>query len=163
MDKKKLFYIVLIILVAAFSSFSGLVAGGYLTYRLVNEKTTKLLADTASDVGEDVLVSAPVVTEAQHLTVSNTDIETAVTSAVEAVGPAVVTVVGTVQTPSQFLYQFADQMVSGSGIIISEEGYILTNNHVVEDMQDITVVLSDGTEIPAEIINKDIFADLGCD
>ena len=160
MDMKKTFYIVLIIIVAAFSSFSGLAIGGYLTYRLVNDKTSELMADTASDLSEDTIVSASAATEIQHLTVSSSEIETAVTSAVEAVGPAVVTVVGTVQSPSQFLYQLADQMVSGSGIIISDEGYILTNNHVVEDMQDIKVVLADGTELPAAIINKDIFADL---
>lgn len=42
-----------------------------------------------------------------------------------------------------------------SGFIISSEGYILTNNHVVKDADKITVKLSDGREFIAEIIGTD--------
>ena len=44
---------------------------------------------------------------------------------------------------------------SGSGFIISEDGYILTNHHVVEDATSVTVAMYDGKEYPAEIVGYD--------
>lgn len=44
---------------------------------------------------------------------------------------------------------------SGSGMIISKDGYILTNNHVTENAQTLTVTMTDGSEYPAEIIGAD--------
>ena len=43
----------------------------------------------------------------------------------------------------------------GSGIIVSTDGYILTNNHVIEDADDITVILPGGKRYEAEIIGTD--------
>ena len=43
----------------------------------------------------------------------------------------------------------------GSGIIVSKDGYILTNNHVIEDADDITVILPGGREFEAELIGTD--------
>src|SRR5262249_35201964 len=40
---------------------------------------------------------------------------------------------------------------AGSGFIIDPAGYIVTNNHVVKDADNITVTLNDGTEIPAKV------------
>ena len=60
------------------------------------------------------------------------------------VGPAVVTVVGTIPGQYGFFGQTADQTVSGSGFFISDQGYIITNNHVVEGTNSVTVVLSNG-------------------
>jgi serine protease Do len=48
----------------------------------------------------------------------------------------------------------------GSGFIIEEEGFILTNNHVVEKTDEIKVVLADGGEYDAEIIGRDPKTDL---
>ncbi|WP_061960746.1 S1C family serine protease [Demequina flava] len=41
---------------------------------------------------------------------------------------------------------------TGSGFVIREDGYILTNNHVVEGADSITVIFSDGSEYPAELV-----------
>ncbi len=50
---------------------------------------------------------------------------------------------------------------SGSGVIISEDGYILTNNHVIDDATDLKIVLSDGiTEYEAKVVGKDERSDL---
>lgn len=52
------------------------------------------------------------------------------------------------------------QMGLGSGLIITEEGYILTNEHVVGEADDITVKLSDGREFKGEIKGTDPRSDL---
>ena len=43
----------------------------------------------------------------------------------------------------------------GSGVIVSSSGYILTNNHVIQEADDITVTLSDGREFDAEVVGTD--------
>jgi serine protease Do len=48
----------------------------------------------------------------------------------------------------------------GSGVIVSDKGIILTNNHVVSQSQDIRVTLSDGRELAAEIVGTDPKSDL---
>ncbi|MCZ7604291.1 MAG: trypsin-like peptidase domain-containing protein [Melioribacteraceae bacterium] len=49
---------------------------------------------------------------------------------------------------------------SGSGVIISEDGYILTNNHVVENASQVTVDMNDRTSYDAEVIGTDPLTDL---
>ena len=51
-------------------------------------------------------------------------------------------------------------MGQASGAIVSPEGYILTNNHVVEGMDNITVQLTDGREFPAKVLGQDANSDL---
>lgn len=48
----------------------------------------------------------------------------------------------------------------GSGVIIRGDGYVLTNNHVVEGMDELTVVMMDGTRYDAEIIGNDPVSDV---
>ncbi len=48
----------------------------------------------------------------------------------------------------------------GSGVIVSDDGYILTNNHVVEDAEKLTVQLFDEREVEAEIVGLDPRTDL---
>lgn len=49
---------------------------------------------------------------------------------------------------------------AGSGVIISSDGYIITNNHVIEDANKITVTLKDGTEYQAKLIGTDSKTDI---
>lgn len=51
-------------------------------------------------------------------------------------------------------------MSSGSGVILSSDGYIITNNHVVEEAEIIQVILNDKRMYDAKIIGKDAVADL---
>jgi serine protease Do len=48
----------------------------------------------------------------------------------------------------------------GSGVLIDEQGSIVTNAHVVEGAADITVTLHDGTRLPAELIGSDLQSDV---
>jgi len=51
-------------------------------------------------------------------------------------------------------------MAAGSGFVISADGYIVTNNHVVENATKVTVVFDDGTEQVADIVGTDERTDL---
>ena len=52
------------------------------------------------------------------------------------------------------------QMSSGSGFFISPDGYIVTNNHVIENAEDIKVILKDGKELTATVVGHDEGTDL---
>src|SRR5262245_43897251 len=43
----------------------------------------------------------------------------------------------------------------GSGFVISPDGYIVTNAHVIEDVESIKVIFADGKELPAEVVGRD--------
>lgn len=60
--------------------------------------------------------------------------------------PSVVSIIGRAQSRSSFFYGYNSETASaGTGVIVTSDGYILTNKHVVEDTTNIQVVLSDGT------------------
>jgi serine protease Do len=78
---------------------------------------------------------------------------------VAEVAPAVVSIV--VETVSyNWFWQAVPQTGAGSGIIISPDGYILTNNHVVEGANKVTVTLSEGNTFEATVVGTDAQTDL---
>ncbi len=150
MNPKRILLFLLIIFFAFGSALLGAAAGTLVTFNFLN-KTPESVVGIPSPV---VTVSPAVIT------INNTDIQTTITDVVTRVEPAVVTVVGTISGVQTFFGVTADQEVSGSGVIISEDGYILTNNHVIEDTKTLSVIFNDGLEREATLINRDIFADL---
>ncbi len=52
------------------------------------------------------------------------------------------------------------QVATGSGVVISDDGYIVTNNHVIDDADKISITLNDGRELNAELIGTDPSTDL---
>jgi len=82
-----------------------------------------------------------------------------ITEVVESIKPAVVNlVVGTVSY--NFFLQPVPSEQAGSGVIIDPSGYIITNNHVVEGAESITVSLPDGRDFEAEVVGTDPLTDL---
>jgi serine protease Do len=56
--------------------------------------------------------------------------------------------------------QIPEQRASGSGVIISNDGYIVTNNHVIENAEEINVTLNDKQTLKAELVGTDPSSDL---
>ncbi len=161
MSWKRVLYAFFVIVVAAASALAGVVAGGTVVYQAISRSEAgarNSLVSTSSSP------SAPALTAStgtnQTLVVNNVQVDTAITQAVQKVGPAVVTVVGTIPGQMTFFGPTGDQTVSGSGIFISDQGYILTNNHVVEGTKTVNVVLSDGTQEQATLVGTDQYNDI---
>ena len=77
-----------------------------------------------------------------------------ITEAFQKVAPAVVTVsTKGVATFNGFFQQEVEGI--GSGFIINEDGYILTNYHVIEGAKEVSVTLSDNTTVSAKVVNYD--------
>ncbi|MEG2434703.1 MAG: trypsin-like peptidase domain-containing protein [Ruthenibacterium sp.] len=74
-------------------------------------------------------------------------------------GPSVVEVATESVTTNNFFGQFV-QSGAGSGVIISEDGYIITNSHVVAGADQIKVTLHDKTEYDAKVLGSDTKTDI---
>jgi 2-alkenal reductase len=166
MNRKSLAILLLFIttLTATFGAFSG----GIIVYRLesmglINLRTTASLQDDPMEIQATTEVTEnerPETTSSNSIFVSNSDVETSVTKVVQQVAPAVVTVVGTVSFQSEPFGLPSSSEVSGSGVFISNEGYLLTNYHVVEDANNLYIILSDGSESDVSLVGYDMYADL---
>ena len=155
MNWKKVFYAVFVFVIAIGAALTGAVAGGVAVYRALDQQQASSLPAESQPV-EVVTVSS----QDRALVVNTTEVETAVTQAVENTGPAVVTVVGTIPGQRTRFGMTTESTVSGSGVFISADGYILTNNHVIEDAQTITIILADGNEQAAVLVGTDVYSDL---
>jgi 2-alkenal reductase len=149
MNVKKFLYVVLVVVLAAGSALTGAIAGGAVVYKVASHGQPVNLVSTGGTS-----------TTPQSLFVNSTDIQTTITDVVGKVGPAVVTIVGTVSGQMTFFGPTGDQTVSGSGFFITDTGYIITNNHVVEGTKDVSIVLSDGTSEQATIVSTDPYSDI---
>ena len=78
---------------------------------------------------------------------------------VESIRPAVVSVVTETLVRGVFGNVFRDSS-SGSGVIFDPSGYILTNNHVIDGANSITVTLEDGIQYEADVVGADRLTDL---
>lgn len=150
---KRSLYILLVIAIAGVSALTGAIAGGAVVYRAFQQP-----ANLPAPVQE--ILPSHNANPNQTLTLNTADIETAITQSVEKVGPAVVTVVGTIPGQRTFFGPTGEQTVSGTGFFVTNDGYIITNNHVVEGTQQVNIILSDGTEQKATIVGTDLYSDI---
>jgi S1-C subfamily serine protease len=128
----------------------GAVAGGAAAYYITGRQAAQqavvarpVIAQSSSNAPAQS--AAPAASSGAAVADSDTSVE-----AVQKVGPAVVTVLNRSQ----------QGMGSGSGVIISEDGYIITNNHVVEGAQELAVVFADNTRQEAKLIGTDPLNDV---
>lgn len=139
------------------------------------ETVSQTSSDSASRTSEQALRAAPELSNAPPMSREQGPVSYA--RAVERAAPAVVNiyssrVVENEQHPlmsDPFFRQFfggdmpsRQRMLSslGSGVIVSPEGYVLTNHHVINDADQIQVALRDGRETLAEVIGTDPESDL---
>ena len=157
MTKRRFFYLVLVILLAGAAALSGAAVGGAVVYRIDSQvrQTVQTSSSPVVQTVSNTKSTNPV------MIVNTTQIETTITDAVQKVGPAVVTVSGTVTGQMTPFGSTGGGTVSGSGVFISDQGYILTNNHVVEGTTgDLTITLADGSQEKATIVGTDQYSDI---
>jgi len=134
---------VLLILSLVFGSGCSIIAS-----EVIEEETPTTENDTDTESKEVVIPTSSQL----HVLPSIADV-------VALVKPSVVAI-NTKYTITDFFNQQSTQEAAGSGWIISTDGYIVTNNHVVADSEGITVVLDDGQVYDAEIVGTDPLTDL---
>ena len=138
---------------AAAVVFCGAVGfgGGYLGYTFAK-------GDSAGPVIYQAPAASSGTGSADNGTVSTAD-ALSVTEIASKVGPSVVEVTTEAVTTNTIFGEYV-QSGAGSGVIITEDGYIITNNHVVSGASQVTVRLSDGTEYAAAVVGTDSKTDI---
>ena len=158
---KRILYILLTVLLAAAAGTAGAIAGGVTVFTYMRQNMQAAQATptaAASAVGQTQPSSQS--TPQAVLKVDSVAVESAVTSAVEKVGPAVVTVVATIQNTFNPFGISQSGTSSGSGIILSADGEILTNNHVIDGGSNFYIVLANGEKLDATLVGADAYTDL---
>lgn len=82
------------------------------------------------------------------------EFDSAISKVVEEITPSVVNIKVTVAFRDIF-GQMQEEEGIGSGVIYTSDGYIITNNHVASDAEELVVTLYDGSEYPAELVGAD--------
>jgi len=157
MTKNRILYLVLVILLAGIAAVSGAGVGGVVVYQSMSRINS---ANQAASVPAVQAIQANNTSPQQTLVVNTANVDSTITQVVKTVGPAVVTVTGTIQGRSSPFGFSGSGTVSGSGFFISDQGYVLTNHHVIDGAQNITVILSDGTQESATVVGSDMYSDI---
>ncbi len=157
----------------------GALAGGGVAWYVTQQQIERIAGQPTSPAPVPVSLPAPTVVPGATAAPAPTTAPVAPVSAspvvevVQKVSPAVVTVVNTLASGAQaspllgdLPFPLPDQpggsvrRGSGSGVIISTDGYILTNNHVIEGYRSLSVIFYDGSRRDAKLIGADPFMDL---
>jgi S1-C subfamily serine protease len=149
-----------VLVVAVLASFiAGGIAGG-----LVGGGAALLLVNLGDDASTPAAQAPPVETARP---VSSEPVEgdhqyVVVVDVVERIDPTVVTVVNRMEGgQDRWGNAYEPPQASGSGVMVHADGYIVTNQHVVENASELTVIFADGSSKPAELIGHDYpFSDL---
>ncbi|MCE2456110.1 MAG: trypsin-like peptidase domain-containing protein [Gemmatimonadetes bacterium] len=146
---------------ATFGSFMGLALAGVVGWTTIESPSMPVIDETPAVAAASV---QPAV-----------DLSDAFTNLADAVTPSVVRIEALRRNeqpdlPERWLRQFGGptdpqglpevSLSVGSGFIVSPDGYILTNTHVVDDARDVTVQFADKRSLPARVIGVDPFTDV---
>ena len=136
-------------LTIAFTFFSGSFIARRLLASLSDKQSNQADSQTAVESNGDAVIQLQPHDDNASALIMTYD----VSSVVEKAAGCVVGIV----TESYANFSSVD---TGSGIIMSGDGYIITNNHVIEGGDSITVVLQDGSNYPAYLIGADSQTDI---
>lgn len=114
--------------------------------------------DATSELSADVSEDENTTEEKVNFVTSQGDERLGLASVVSKIQSSVVAI-NVTGTASYYYYTYPTEG-SGSGVIVSESGYIVTNNHVVSGGNNITVFLADGTSYPAKLVASDSVTDI---
>lgn len=133
----------------------GILLGAVLVYGLF----VHYLAPEQESVLHEVTEEEREVVQEESPTIHLPEYEMSLADIVDEVMPAVVSVNKHI-TISRFGEQRLEEVESGSGVIIDSEGYIVTNHHVIEGADKITVLIPGKGRYDAEVVGEDILTDL---
>ncbi|HZQ06650.1 MAG TPA: trypsin-like peptidase domain-containing protein [Anaerolineae bacterium] len=129
----------------------GGIMGGVVGMYIARTTTVPVTVPIPQEIKAVTSSQPPVV---QNLTVNSTS---EIINAVSKVEPAVVTVVTNLSLSNGF---GDNAQASGSGVIISQDGYVITNNHVVEGANTVDVIYTNGDRVSASIVGTDLVTDI---
>lgn len=121
---------------------------------LNNDKTYIPLRAVGEAMGASVNWDAG--TKSAYISFTEDD---AIAKIVENASPSVVTIVGNYQSGKEE-DRYNNLTTHGSGVVYKNNGYIITNAHVVKDLKNLTVVFSDGAMLPGKVVCSDELADI---
>lgn len=148
--------IVSYILVGAICSTLAGAGSAVVTMNMMNNTSNTGTTTTAKETATKVSSNS----KAKLITTNSTETLTT-PEIVKKVSPAVVAIsTSSTSVSTAVRGQDAAQEGVGTGIIFSKDGYVLTNYHVISGAQTIKVMLSDGKEVSAKVINYDAAADV---
>lgn len=159
MSWKRILFAVFLVALALGAGLAGALAGGAVVYRVMSQNQAQPAAlPTQAAAVQSSSLNQP--QENPVIQVETSHINTAVTAAVNQVGPAVVTVVAEMPNQMSVFGLISGGTSTGSGIIITADGYIVTNHHVIDGADSIKIVLANGDEAPVQLIGSDQYSDL---
>ena len=174
-EKKPRLFLTAVCSALAASVFTAAVFGTGMYY-INKNNTSPLEAAQNSAYTQQVASSSSDSSSDSAVTTANSNKKVLTIPEIAAqVGPSVVGVINKTKVQPQRYYdpfsgryyysadENTDEMVeqgSGSGIIISTDGYIVTNQHVIDGAQEVSIILNTGDEITAQIIGQDVKTDL---
>lgn len=145
------------ILVGAICSILAGTASSFVTMNMMKDSST---TSATSSIPKETNTKVSTDQKAKLITTNSTE-TLSVPAIVKKVSSSVVAIsTKSTSVSGRFGGQSAQTEGVGTGIIFSEEGYILTNYHVISGAQNITVLLIDGKEVSAKVINYDAAADV---
>lgn len=171
MNTSKIKNILFIVLIAVLSSVVTM-----LGYDVISKKGKTISGTTSPAVSEEMGAYANSFNQDKNLVLTNLTTSEGYPDFTEAAAKSVDGVVH-VKTktisqqqyinPFDFFFGFGDrtpqpreQVGFGSGVIISKDGYIITNNHVVENATEVSVSLNDNREFTAKVVGTDKMSDI---